>query len=38
MYTILTWRKNHFSPYTFWDQSQFGPYILVAVNLVPIIF
>ena len=23
---------------TFWDCNQFGPYILVAVNLVPIIF
>ena len=23
---------------TFWDCSQFGPYILVAVNLVPVIF
>ena len=23
---------------TFWDHSQFGPYILAAVNLVPIIF
>ena len=23
---------------TFWDHSQFGLYILVAVNLVPVIF
>ena len=30
--------RNTILVLTFWDCSQFGPYILVAVNLVPVIF
>ena len=30
--------KNTILVPTFWGHNQFGPYILVAINLIPIIF
>ena len=37
-FTLIFYGKNIILVPAFWSHNQFGPYILVAINLIPVIF